>query len=445
MNRRLGIAIAVVLAAAGVGVGLSLSSSPPHSKTTAPVTTTTSPRVKPPTDFTPPASLSHNCSKDVTAELDYFFYLTPKSATVELPKNACYLVSNSDASLLTIANKSGLTVNGNNAQFKQNSYAGNGDVAPILSLTSDTGLTVNNLVLVGPGGAGGQEGDVGLMVTLDTDLTVNGLIVTGTDGDGVDVYAGPGQFGINRNVVLNHLILANIGYHAIVPESAKGLLIENSTITSGDIDAEVDGNCQGQSPSSCGGTVADPAGDALVNFTLNNDSFPNGLSFEDGMSCLPIANWAFTNDNFGTGGIDLQFDTASNMDLSDIVNDPAEDAANGWSSSLCAPQSGLTISGNKDTGQSLPNWGGSGSSWILVQQWHNVAITGNDFTFDPNFGCVGWPVTDLWSDVGVKITGNTFNDMIIDHTDTSPSDWPPDTGIVDSGNTHRFLNGATCG
>jgi hypothetical protein len=109
--------------------------------------------------FTPPSSISSNCSTDVTAALNFWFAALPMYATANLPKNACYLVSNSNDSHLMIQHKWGGTVNGNGTTFKQTHYNPVNDPQnPVLTLWSNLGLAINNVTLSGPRGLGTNGG-----------------------------------------------------------------------------------------------------------------------------------------------------------------------------------------------------------------------------------------------------------------------------------------------
>jgi hypothetical protein len=204
----------------------------------------------------------------------------------------------------------------------------------------------------------------------------NGITITNVEGDGMDVYPLSNEPGVNWYVTLNHSTIENVGYKAIVPEAADHFTIENSTIVSDDIDAEVDFACEPpQLPLSDCGTFAFPA-IGVVNMTIKGDSFPNGLSLEDEMSCMPVGNWTIENNNFGTGGLVAQFDATYSLSLSALQ--------------ACGPQSGLIIKNNVST-DAGPHCCGIGSPYILLQGWTNVTIANNHLVFDLNQGLNGRP------------------------------------------------------
>jgi hypothetical protein len=373
--------------------------------------------------FTPPASISDNCSKDVTGLLNFWFAILPRDATVNLPRNACYLVSNSSSSLLTIQNTFGLTINGNGTMFKQNTYNSVGDPqSPVLTIGGNIALSINNVTMFGSSSNGGwnDEGNSGILMWQNFAVLLNGITITNVEGDGMDVYPLGNEPGVNWYVIVNHSTIENVGYKAIVPEAADHFTVENSTLVSDDIDAEVDFSCQPpQLPLADCGTFADPS-IGVVNMTLKNDSFPNGLAIEDQMSCMPVGNWIIEGNNFGTGGLVAQFDAAYNLTLSALQT--------------CGPQNGLTIEGNTSS-SSQPPCCGAGSPYVLLQGWTNVTIADNDFVYDPNQGLVGGPVVEFWGDKNVAITNNAFINFYNITLSDAPSGWPATTGVTNCGNT----------
>lgn len=376
-------------------------------------------RLKTPVGLQPPSSISSNCTKDATAGLNAFFAGLPANATVNLPTNACYLVSNSTTSTFSISDRYKTVINGNGATFKQTSYTVTGDPQqPVLTLRNNLVLTINGVTLKGPSTNGGSnvEGDIGLLMTQNVGVTLNSVTITNVEGDGLDVYPFGNTPGVNWYTTVNNSTIS-AGYHAVVVEAADYFNLENSTITKGNIDNEVDFNCKGNLPN-CG-TLSNPS-IGVVNMTLNHNSFPGGLALEDGMSCMPVGNWAITNNNLGTGGLDLQFDTTYSLSLSALLS--------------CGLYSGLTITGNTSTGQTQHDCCGSGSPFIVLQGWSNVTISGNHLVFNPANAVAGDAVVDLWSDNEVAIKNNVFTNLNTVATAFAPAGWPANVGIVQCGN-----------
>jgi hypothetical protein len=374
--------------------------------------------------FTPPVSIPDNCSTDVTSALNSWFASLPTFATVNLPYDACYLVSNSPSSDLIIQDTVVLTINGNGTTFKQNTYVDTYDnhadpQTPVLTIGSNFDLTINNVTLNGPTSNGGwnDEGNAGILMWQNWIVTLNGITITNVEGDGLDVYPLGNEPGVNWYVTLNHSTIDHVGYKAIVPEAADHFTIENSTLVSNDIDAEVDFSCQGDLPN-CG-TMADPS-IGVENMIIEHDSFPTGLALEDEMSCMPVGNWTIDDNNFGTGGLLAQFDATYSLSLSALQ--------------ACGRYSGLTIEGNTST-DSQPPCCGAGSPYVLLQGWTNVRIANNHLVFALNQGLVGGPVVVLWGDTNVAITNNAFVNFFNLAWSDAPSGWPATTGVTICGNT----------
>jgi hypothetical protein len=371
--------------------------------------------------FTPPPSIADNCSTDVTEALDFWFGALPKGATANLPNNACYLVSNSNTSHLVIEHKWDLTVNGNGTTFMQIHYNPVNDPQnPILTLGANFLVAINNVTLRGPTSNGGwnEEGDSGIMMWQNFGVLLTGVTITNVEGDGMDIYPRGNQPGVNWYVTVNHSTIYNVGYKAMVPEAADHFTLENSTLVTSDIDAEVDFSCQGNLPD-CG-TLANPS-IGVVNMTLKNNSFPNGLRLEDGMSCMPVGNWTIEDNNFGIGGLVGQFDTAYTLTLSALQ--------------ACGRYSGLTIEGNTSTDTQQHPCCGSGSPYFLLQGWTNVTIANNHFIYKLSDGLIGGPVVELWGDSNVAITNNAFVNYYNLTLQDAPSGWPTTTGLTTCGNT----------
>jgi hypothetical protein len=185
-----------------------------------------------------------------------------------------------------------------------------------------------------------------------------------------------------------------------------------------DIDAEVDFACSPSQLSDCGTFAVPDIG--LVNFTLKGDSFPNGLSLEDQMSCMPVGNWTLENNNFGTGGLVAQFDAAYSLNLGALKG--------------CGPQSGLVIKDNVSSFTGQPCCG-KGSTYLVLQGWTNVTIADNHLVYDNNQGLNGSSVIDFWGDSHVAITNNTFLNMYVLTSGDAPSGWPATTNVTACGNT----------
>jgi hypothetical protein len=418
--------------------------------------------VSPGTNFTtlpssvpPPsgiAAITSDCSTDVTSALNGQLATLP-AGTINLPENACYSVSNTGTTL-TLNGRNNITINGDGAILRQTNYAcGSNVVQPVLTLTTDTNITINNLTIEGPGtcGGGSNEGDYGILLGQatpgDTNITFNGVTVENTNGDGLAVYPQLGTCcGINTNVTFENGAFTNIGYHAITPEGVNGLSITGNGFTnSGNfMDLEVDNN-YGPPYSSCSDTYAEGlTGDAQCNITVSGNKFvssPMILDSESNGPCIPQGNLVIENNT---------------MD----VNSPFSVSLGGSGSNACPRDNGLTISGNTSTGPSKSPCGGSvgtppaDCSMIEIQNYANVTITNNQFTADdgnadyyPNTLYV--PCMGLQGDDNVAIEGNACNNawnLWADGYVQFPSSAYPNVGISDCGNTWGLtkpVNGVT--
>jgi hypothetical protein len=369
----------------------------------------------------PPTSINSDCSTDATDALNSWFASLPDGSTVSLPSNGCYLVSNSPSSLLIIENSNNLTINGNGATLEQSTYDNEGVTAPgqILTLGSNVGLAINDITVKGPSSIGGpeDEADAGILMWQNNRVDLSGVTITTVEGDGLDIYPLGNHPGVNWNVTVKNSTIENVGYHGITPEAVDGFTFENSTLSSGDIDAEVDFSCESTWPGDCG-TLIDPH-IGVINMTIKDDSFPNGMALEDGMNCIPVGNWTIEGNNLGSGGLDLQFDTTYSLTLSALTT--------------CGQYSGLTITNNTSTNNTLHPCCGSGSPYMLLQGWTNVTIADNLLVFDMNQ--IGGAVIDLWGDSNVSITNNKFVNYSNVSASDAPIGWPATTNVTICGNT----------
>jgi hypothetical protein len=324
--------------------------------------------------ISPPAGIVADCSADVTAALNAFFASLPAPSTVNLRANACYLVSNGSTTL-TLNQLTGLTINGNGATFKQQSYEGNvcghNIVQPVLRLTSDANLTFNNLEIVGPATCGGSqnEGDYGIELGQATPgnsgITFNDVNVVGVDGDGLAVLPQLGTCcGINSNITFENGSMSYIGYHTITPEGVNGLTIVNNQFAHNGnfMDMEVDSNGPGN------GSV--PTGAAQWNVNIMRNTFSAGARLDiDSIqgACIPQANVTVV------GNVVLADGNGMSMLLG------------GSESPWCGRDPNLTIANNVSLAPARSPCGGSivsppACSMIEIADYSNVRITGNRFT-----------------------------------------------------------------
>ncbi len=365
----------------------------------------TSAAVKP--QPTVPASIPANCSADATAPLNAYFARLPSRAIVRFPPNACYLVSDSTSSVLTIADAKDLTVLGSGTTLKQTTYSGRNDTQPVLTLRGDVGLRLQNVRLDGPSSSGGAEaeGDYGLMVTDgNRDVTLADDTIENTDGDGLAVYPNLAtNTGVNTDVAFVHGTLANIGYHGVTLEGVDGFRFAHNHVSSvgNFIDLEVDAACG--TPSRCYATAGSPRGAGELDVTVTANTFANsrhGDFIESAQACVPAKNWSFSNNNLG------------DAPLTGFV-----DGACGASD----PNVGLTIEGNTSTSAGGGAWGGSMARPPTSALFTVSNVTG--FTFSANTEAAAdgtamyYPNTPVAPALGLcgvaraTIKGNIMNDV----------------------------------
>jgi hypothetical protein len=351
---------------------------PPATTTTTdpPATTTTTTTVPTqPASVAVPSSIADNCSSDVTAALDSWLAHLPSGAVVDFPSGACYAVSNTSTTL-TLNDVNGLTINGDGATLRQSVYEGgqcdDNEVQPVLTLTSDTDVTVNDLTIDGPGNCGGaySEGDYGILLGQatpgNTNVTFNGVTVENVDGDGLAVYPQLGTCcGINTNITFENGAFTNIGYHTITPEGVNGLTISSNRFTNDGnfMDLEVDNNGDGNG-------AGTPTGNAQWNITVENNTFTDGSALSISSTqgeCIPQKNLVIEGN------------------VLDATTQGIAIVLGGSESSSCGQDSGLTIENNVSDGDAHSPCGGSvatppACSMIEIADYKDVTISGNYFT-----------------------------------------------------------------
>jgi hypothetical protein len=414
------------------------TAAPPTTTTTSPPTTTTTTL---PGTLSVPTSIADNCSSDVTSALNSWLGRLPSHAVVALPANACYSVSNTSTTLV-LDTMNGLTINGNGATLRQSLYEGgvcnDNIVQPVLKLTSDTNITINDLTIDAPGNCGGayNEGDYGILLGQDTpgntNITFNGVTVENTDGDGFAVLPQLGTCcGINTNVTFENGALTNIGYHTFTPEGVNGLTIASNRFADDGnfMDLEVDNNGPGNGAGS-------PTGVGQWNVTVEDNTFTEGA----GLSVTSIQATCIPQKNLVIAGNVLD-STSSGLDV----------VLGGSQSSSCVQDSGLTIENNDSLGATKSPCGGSISrppvcSMIEVADYKNVTISDNFFTANDGNPQLNYydntifvPCITFNGVAGASVENNICNNAwdIWDSTNAQfPSADYANSAISDCGNTY---------
>ena len=407
---------------------------------------------------TPPSTIAADCSTDVTTQLNSFFAGLASGTTVYFPTSACYLVSNSPGSLLTLNGTNGVTIYGNSATLEQKTYNGGSCASnvnqPILWLQANVNLTISDLTIEGPGGCGGPrtEGGYGIFMgknpTGNSGVTMTGVQVEDTTGDGLAILPllGSGT-GINTDVAFTDGSFSNIGYHVLTLEGINGLNFTGNVVSGfGNFaDLEVDTNCgYVNGANEClSGPDGTPTSTAQWNVTIDNNAFTNAtgqvpwIESEQG-TCVPQEN----------------LDIKGNL-LDATVN---ADIVLRGSYAPCPTDSGLTIKGNVSFAASKSPCGGSVTQppacavWE-VEDYGAVTITGNTlaatdgqphyFPNTPWVACIA--VAAVYGSV---VTDNTCNNAwaAVDPAAEQFSPLPePNVGLVECKNTYWLtepVNGA---
>ncbi len=186
------------------------------------------------------------CGEDRTRWLNEYINSFPAGSTVRLPKDSCFTIDGT----LTIDRTSGITVDGNGATLDDPVAGVNGGtdetecpVHPILLLTQDTDLTLEDLNLEGAynGHNGGKhcEGYMGIKMEADTDTNLTGVDLQNVQGDGLDLLPpyGLGTGALSVNTSLTDSVFENIGFIALVGESFNGWLVQDDQFTNTAVDA----------------------------------------------------------------------------------------------------------------------------------------------------------------------------------------------------------------
>ena len=348
----------------------------------------------------PPPSINDTCGADVTAQLNNWIASQPPGTVVELPTNACYLVSSTspyygggpaNSPTFAIHNTDHLTIEGNGATFRQTSYdggtCGTDLQQPVVWLAANNKLTIKDVNIVGPGncvGGGSNEGDYGMLIGQDTTgntgITLDDVNISNMDGDAIlDTPYLADNLGVNADVTYENSTISNVGYHVLTVEGADGLVFAHNRVSDdgGFMNLEVDDAC----PSNSCLTNGQPTGVAQWNITVSGNSFTDNrsknaawiISEED--NCIPQKNL-----------------TISDNTLDSTV--PAAIVLGGSREADCqANDTGLSIVGNRSEDASSSPCGGSiasppGCAITQVEDYNDVTIENNTIpAFDglPNY------------------------------------------------------------
>lgn len=355
----------------------------------------------------PPSSIDATCRSDVSAALSSWIEAQPAGSFIGFPPGACYLVSQSPASIFTLNGVKGDVIGGNGATLKQTSYVcGSGTGQPVVQMTDDSHDTIANLNIEGPGTCGGpsNEGDYGIELGQstpgDSNITFSGVKVNSVDGDGLGVLPQLGTCcGINKAIAFDNGSMSNIGYHAASLEGVNGITLSGDTFSGvGDfMDMEVDVGGPGN-----GST---PTGVAQWNVTVEHNTFTQGsrLNIYSNEGCVPQRNVEVIDNTVTASGYGIEIELG------------------GSGSSACGgPDTGFSMVGNSENSPGDSPCGGSvgsppaGCAMVEVQDYKGVAIENNSLLAtdgQTNYyaNTLVTPCIGLSADSDVRIENNACN------------------------------------
>ncbi len=373
-----------------------------------------------------------------------------------LPTKGCYLVSNSTSSVLRIAHTTSVTIEGNGSTFLQRVYANwscqANVVQPILSLLTNTSLTIENLTLDGPMYCSGSrsEGDYGIYYAAgNRSLLFNGVTVENVDGDGIASFPG-----VNFDTTFENGKLYDIGYHGLSLQGDDGFTFAHNTVqlVGNFIDLENDADCSagttgstgaGQSCWNADGTPAwSPTNQvsAQWDITISDNNFIQGIGgvwiASEQAACVPQGNLTVIGNQLDSTVAPSIVLLGSNVQRARYPQHcPATD-------------SGLTIENNYSAAAATP--GGSIASppapaLLQIMDYSNVTVTGNNFlmyagstTYYPNTPYI--PAVALCGVSGATVADNTFNNAwapsVASGCFDAPSSLPADSAITTCGNAY---------
>ncbi len=183
----------------------------------------------------PPASIPVDCSRDVTAELSTWIASVPDNSVLSFAANGCYRIDGT----LVVAQRRGLTFEGNNATFRQVTD-GSELVNPkkvrtrnIWTFGGSTDITVRNLTTIGANPYAGR-GERAYRAKFEAQ---HAYLIQGTDGmvmDNVDAYDVYGDFvalgGNVSNVTVRNSSFARNGRQGW-SINGTNIVFENNSIT----------------------------------------------------------------------------------------------------------------------------------------------------------------------------------------------------------------------
>jgi hypothetical protein len=184
-----------------------------------------------------PASITADCSADVTGQLRTFVASVSDGSTISFPAHACYRIDGT----VVLAHRANLAIDGNGATLKA-TVPGNGDRLAVrgrsqLSITGSTNVTVRNLVVRGANPRAGTSLDAyqpryeaqhAFNLINDDGVLLDRVQAYDTYGDFVYVGGPPGK--PSHNVIVARSQFARSGRQGISITNADGVLITGNHV-----------------------------------------------------------------------------------------------------------------------------------------------------------------------------------------------------------------------
>lgn len=315
------------------------------------------------------------------------------SGTVTLPPGTCWTITNT----LRLQGVSDLTVNGNDDTIEEPSPPSSG-WSPMLELSQDSNLTIDDLNLVGPSRSGNAEteGQSGIVVEADSSLTLDAVDMMDIPGDFMDLYPPDVNDspiadlpdGANQDVVVTNCTWVGSGYHGVTIEAVSGATFEGDTIAGVHVDAidmEYDSGIDAPDPLTGPGWPQDDV-------TFNGDTFAN-----DGGVTLNVANTGSTTvENLAFDGNYLTGSTMAVFDVSGVRGGN--------------PITALTIEGNT---AAVATGGPNPNDTIHLTDIEGAAVEDNDFPWywytEPAHTADLYKIAvEAVDSTGVDVVDNTF-------------------------------------
>jgi hypothetical protein len=181
--------------------------------------------------------MATDCSTDVSVPLNAYLAALPPGAVFASPASACYLVDGG----VHITQSLGIV----GGQFRDDSSTvpprlpgrGKSGLSPVIEIKEASGVTIEDVNLVGANSGGGYHADLvgqaGIDVRSGSDITIRNVTTRNTYGDGLTLFLASGaKSGPDSNITVDGLTITNAGRQGITPAYVSRASFNNVTIVS---------------------------------------------------------------------------------------------------------------------------------------------------------------------------------------------------------------------